>query len=127
MKKLLLILLLCSLPAFAQSGCKKSSPSYSANITTATTTEIVAAQPGKRIYVWQFALENNHASTDDTVTFKSASTSLHGAGQLLKAGGGAWVQACSELAPFVTVAGEALNLTTSAAGTISGYIQYTVE
>ncbi len=125
MKKLLLLLLLCSLPAFAQ--CKKSAPSVSVNITTATTTLIVAGQPGKHIYVWQFVLENNHASTDDTVTFKTSSTSLHGAGQLLKAGGGAWVQNCTNLAPFVTNLGDDLNLTTSAAGTISGYIQFTVE
>lgn len=136
MKRLLLICLLiaalttCSVePALAQGGnnCPKNAPAFSVNITSATTTLIVAGQPGKKVYVWQFFLENNHASTDVTVTWKDGTTALNGAGNLLKAGGGSWVHMCSNTAAFATSNGGDLNLTTSAAGTISGQIQYTVE
>lgn len=116
-------------PAMAQGGgnCPKNAPAFSVNITSATTTLIVAGQPGKKVYVWQFFLENNHASTDVTVTWKDGSTALNGAGNLLKAGGGSWVHMCSGTVAFSTSNGGDLNLTTSAAGTISGQIQYTVE
>lgn len=126
MKKLLLLCLLLSAGAFAQSGCPRSAPSYSVNISSATTTEIVAAQPGKKIYVIAFVLEDNHATTDVTVTLKSGTTALNGAGQLIKAAGGSWSHDCSKPA-FVTAAGSAFNLTTDAAGTLSGIIWYVYD
>lgn len=127
MKKFLFLLLLCSSLAWGQAGCRKTAPAYSVNISGATTTTIVTGEPGKKIYVWQFSLENNHATTDVTVTWESNSTALNGAGNLLKANGGSWVQPCSGMAKYVTNTGESLNFVTSAAGTISGDIQYSVE
>lgn len=113
-------------PVLAQNGCPRAVPPTQVSISSATTTLISSGQPGKRIYIWQFAIENNHATTDVTVTLKDGTTALNGAGNLLKAGGGSYVHDCSGTAIPLTV-GNDLNLTTSAAGTISGFIQYTIE
>jgi len=122
-----LLLLILALSMFGMAECPRTAPVYSVNITSATTTAIVSGQPGKKILVWEIVLENNHASTDVTVTFKDGSTAINGAGQLLKAGGGSWVRGCDGGSAFYTANGNDLNLTTSAAGTISGYIKYTIE
>jgi hypothetical protein len=136
MKQLLVILFLVLVlsatapivtPVLAQSGgCPRAIAPTQVSISSATTTLIVAGQPGKHIYIWQFALENNHASTDVTVTLKDGTTALNGAGNLLKAGGGAYVHDCGGTAIPLTL-GNDLNLTTSAAGTISGFIQVSIE
>ncbi len=121
---LILVLLLLGM-AFAE--CRTSVQNVGLNITTATDTTVIAGQPGKKIYVWQFAMENNHASTDVTVTVKDGSAALNGGGNVLKAGGGAWMGHCSGTAYFATQPGNSLVITTSAAGTISGSVQYSYE
>lgn len=108
-------------------ACPLNPTPISVNITTATTTLLLAGTPAKKIYVWQFVLENNHATVDTLVTIKDGTTALNGGGQLLKAAGGAWTQPCSGTAFFITSTGADLNLTTSAAGTISGQIQVTIQ
>lgn len=98
---------------------------YVAAISSATTTEIVPAVPGRRIRVFQFMLENKHASTDTDITFKSATTAISGA-FIIKNSGGSITGNYTGCAWFKTAPGEALNLTTSAAGNIVGQIQYDI-
>jgi hypothetical protein len=104
------------------------SPISIVNVSSATDTTLVAAQPGYKVRVWQIALQNTHASTDVTVTFKSnaGGTAISGA-YLLKAGGGAITLQFTDMAWFTTAKGEALTVTTSAAGVITGTVNYSIE
>ena len=97
-------------------------------ISSATDTTLVVAQPNYKVRVWQLALQNTHAATDVTVTFKSnaGGTAMSGA-YLLKAGGGAITLQYTDMAWFTTAKGEALTITTSAAGVITGTVNYTIE
>jgi hypothetical protein len=62
------------------------------------------------------------------LTFKSnaGGTAISGA-YLLKAGGGAITLQFTDLAWFGTAKGEALTITTSAAGVIVGTVNYSIE
>jgi hypothetical protein len=103
-------------------------PTVIVNVSSATDTTLVAAQPGQKVRVWQLALENTHASTDCSVTFKSSTgpTAISGT-YLLKAGGGAITLQYTEMAWFNSNLGDGLVLTTSAAGTITGTVNYSIE
>lgn len=98
------------------------------SISSATDTTLVAAQPGFKVRVWQFVLQNTHATTDVTVTFKSnaGGTAISGA-HLLKAAGGSFALPYSEMAYYTSASGEALTITTSAAGVVAGTVNYSVE
>jgi hypothetical protein len=124
MRKLILLAFLLSGFAFGQ--CPRSAPSVSVSISSATDTTIVSGTPGKKIYVWQFALENNSAA-DVTVVWKDGTTAKNGAGNLLKSGGGAWTRVCGGMAFIYASPGADLVITTSGTGTLDGKIDYTVE
>lgn len=104
----------------------QSSSKAIVNITTATTTTIVAGQPGRRIYIWQFFFVNGHASTDVSVTLNEGSTAISGA-YLIKAAGGSHSGLCSGLAWASTAPGDSFTITTSAAGSLQGTVYYTIE
>lgn len=106
---------------------RQTAASVGVNITTNTDTTLVAGQPGKIIKVWQLCLENIHATTDDTLTFKSNATAINGGGFLLKAAGGGLTMQFTQMAWMCTAPGDPLVLTTSAAGTITGIVLFSVE
>jgi PIN domain nuclease of toxin-antitoxin system len=100
-------------------------PNALVSVSSATTTEVVPAQPGKKIRVWQFELQNKHATTDMDVTFKSATTAIDAAFTVYAKGN--YGRSASDVAYFTTASGEALNITTSAAGTLVGRVGYTID
>lgn len=86
---------------------------------TAADNELVAAVVGKKIRVLSYSL--NAAGGANTVTWKSASTALSGA---MDIGDNVYVAAEANRGLFETAAGEALNLTLSAATLVAGHISY---
>lgn len=102
-------------------------PIVTVGVSSATDTTLVAAQPGKRIRVWQAYLQNKHATTDTDITVKSGSTAISGVTTLkavcvspmtLPFTGSAW---------WTTAAGQALVLNTSAAGNVCGQVHISIE
>lgn len=92
------------------------------NPSTATDTAVVAAITGKGIRVHAVALLAGGANN---VLFKSATTALCGTFALAANGG--FVLPYNEAGWFVTTAGEALNLTTSAAVATGCTVIYSQE
>ena len=92
------------------------------NISTATTTEVVAAVSGKKIRATAVTLS---AGGDNTAQFKSAANALGGV-YTFKGGGGMDVDRTPPNYFLETNAGEALNITTSAAQQLSGSLNYVV-
>lgn len=88
---------------------------------TAATHEVVAAVAGKRIIVTGYELTSGGTNT---VTWKSASTSLSGASDV--AAGTRLGQPLTDGFYFATAAGEALNITLSGAQKLAGYVNYQV-
>lgn len=99
--------------------------SAAVDISTATTTAVVAAVTGKRIVVYNYTLVNGVA-TGQSVQFKSGTTALTGVIQLpLAVGGGLAPSSGSELTClFATARGEALNLVSTAATQFGGSVAY---
>jgi hypothetical protein len=88
----------------------------------------VAAQPNYKVRAWQIVLQNTHATTDVTVTFKSqAGGTAISPAFLVKAAGGSVTLPFTDMAWFTSAKGEALTVTTSAAGTIVGSVNYSIE
>jgi hypothetical protein len=75
--------------------------------------------------VWQFEMQNKHATTDTDVTFQSNSTAISPAFTVYAKG--SWGRSSGGAAYFVTNRGEALNLVTSAAGTLVGVVWYDID
>jgi hypothetical protein len=91
------------------------------NITTATTTEVIAAVAGKTIRIYKIWLRLNGANNVD---LKSATTAL--AGQLQYGNSGEIIyEDHSGNFPISCAAAEAFNLVTSAANGVSGRVWYT--
>lgn len=93
-----------------------------ANPSTATDTAVVAAITGKVIKVHAVYTV---ASAANSVSFKSATTSLTGISALAANGG--LVLPFSQVGWFKTNAGEALNFTTTAAAATGVTVVYSVE
>lgn len=97
------------------------------NISTATTTEIIAAVAGRKIVIVGY---NLHAAADQTVIFKRGSTALSGEMQLIKGtccnpGGVApYTEGYGQQGWFETIQNEAFNITTSTTGLLGGHITY---
>ena len=87
----------------------------SISISTATTTAIVAAVAGKRIVVLNLVL---YVASGQTVVWKSGTTVLSGPIGASYTAGDAYDGLIE------TVAGEALNLTTTAAAVVAGHLTY---
>ena len=85
------------------------------DVSTATTTEVVAAVAGKRIVVTHLVI--SLASTQ-TVIWRSGSTDI--TGEIIES----YVAADNELGIMETSVGEALNLVTSAAVDSNGHLTY---
>lgn len=91
------------------------------NISTATTTELVAATASQIIRVYRMVLVIGAA---DNLTFKSASTSLQGGALVFPAGGAITLDYTGD--PWFTcTVSEALNLTTTTTAQVSGVVYYT--
>lgn len=92
---------------------------------TAATQTVVAAQAGKRIVVYSYALTNGVA-TGQAVQFKSGSNNLTGVMQLANAVGGMTNDASptGTVALFFTDVGVALTMSMSAATQVGGYIAF---
>ena len=88
--------------------------------TTAATTELVAAQ-GAGIKIEIVALKVV-ASGSNTITFKSGSTAISPADDLVASSG--YVMPYSEIGWMRTAANEALNVTLTAAVKVSIHLQY---
>lgn len=95
------------------------------DVSAATTTAVVAAVEGKKISVYGYTLING-VTSPNSVQFKSGSTNLSGVMQLplnvclgLVANSGD-----GTVALFTTAAGEALNITTTAATQVGGHIAF---
>lgn len=86
---------------------------------TASTTELVPALAGNRIYVLSYTLVSAGAVT---ATFKSATDAITGAMSL--ATGVAASNVDNDYGLFRTAEGEALNLTLSGAVQVSGHLAY---
>lgn len=94
------------------------------DMSTATTTAIVAATTGKKIKVVSYTLVGGGATN---VTWKSATTALTGAIPLIASTVVAVGGQQDGGHVLETAAGEALNLTNSAAVQVSGHVSYFVE
>ena len=92
------------------------------NISTATTTAIVAAVTGQSIRMYRILLV---AGGTVNVTFKDGSTALTGAMPLVANEG--FVLDYQTQAWFVTSSGAALNLTTDANVNLTGTVWYLVQ
>jgi hypothetical protein len=92
---------------------------------SATTTQILPAVSGVRYKVWQFEMQNKHATTDTDVTFKSNTTAISPAYTIYAKG--SWGRPSGTASYFVTNRGEALQITTSAAGTLVGQVWYDTD
>jgi len=109
----------------------------SVDISSATTTTVVAAVAGKKIFVHGFFLVISGAVTPNTVTWRSGSTDISGPIiNVNAAGGGDPIVLTSptvsnghggNIPTLETAAGEALNIVTGAADQVSGYVVYEVE
>lgn len=93
------------------------------DVAAATDNEIVAAVSGKKIIVIDYCLVAGGGA--NTCTWKSGSTALTG-GMSFAANGGIAVPA-SPYGVLETVAGEALNLTLSAATSVDGHLSYVLR
>ena len=85
------------------------------DISTATTTAIVAAVSGKRIVVVNLVI---YVGSGQTIVWKSGTTALSGPIGASYTAGDAYDGLIE------TVAGEALNLTTTAAAVVAGHLTY---
>jgi hypothetical protein len=92
---------------------------------SATTTELLPAVSGRRYKVFGFEMQNKHATTDTDITFKTATTAISPAFTVYAKG--SYGRPAGPVAQFVTERGDALNLTTSAAGTLVGIIWYDID
>lgn len=88
---------------------------------TAATHEVVAAVTGKRIIVTGYELT---AGGTNTVVWKSASTALSGASDVVS--GTRLAQPLTDGFYLATAKGEALNITLSGAQKLAGYVNYQV-
>lgn len=95
------------------------------DVSTATTTAVVAAVAGKKIAVYSYAFVNG-AATGNSLQFKSGSANLSGVMQLPLAVGGGLTHnsGASTVSLFTTDSSAALNITTSAATQVGGHISY---
>ena len=131
MKQILLIIT-CLASSFAfgqavQAGHCPPTPLRSAvNATSNGDNTIIASDPARRIFVWQWFLVNSHATQDESITLKEGSTAISGA-YLLKAAGGSHTAVCSGTPWAIVPAGSAFVLNESAAGSIQGTVYYTLE
>ncbi len=97
-------------------------------IASATDTELVKAQPNKKIRVWALVLQNKHATVDTNITFKSATTAISGVLYMKALGTNGFLNLpYTSVAYYSTAKGEALNVTTSGAGDLNGEIYFTYE
>ena len=87
---------------------------------TAARNAIVAAVSGKKIKVFAYVLIN---TTAQIVTWESGTTALSGA-MALASNGGITIAVQPPECILETVAGEALNITQSAATQLSGHLSY---
>lgn len=92
---------------------------------TAATQTVIAAQAGKRIVVYGFALFNGVA-TAQGVQFKSGSNNLSGVLQMPNSIGGPLGDrsADASIALFYTDPGAALTMVMSAATQVGGYVSF---
>jgi len=129
MKQLIVIALL-SLAAFGQASRSSSCPAVAirgaVNATSNGDNTVIASDPNKRIFVWQWFLVNSHATQDENVTLKEGSTAISGA-YLLKAAGGSHTASCTGTPWAIVPKGSAFVLNESAAGSIQGTVYYTLE
>ena len=93
------------------------------NATASGNTQLVAAVTGKRIRVINCIVTNGGGSSI-TVKWQSATTDITAAYLLAATGGGHSRTAAAGAWLFQTVAGEALNLNLSAAGTVPCDVTY---
>lgn len=101
----------------------KTTVSVGVNISTATTTAVIAAQPGYKIKVVGIIL---FSAGTNTVTLKRGTTALCGQFDLVAQSG--FTMNIGENTPILeTAVNEAFNITTTAATQLSGVVVYFLE
>lgn len=120
---LLLLILAASVPMFAGDECHPANRA-TIDITSSGDATVIASDSTRAIYVWQFFMVNNHASTDTNVTLKEGSTSVSAA-YVLKAGGGSHTAPCTGTPWAIVPAGSAFVINSSASATLKGAVYYT--
>lgn len=95
------------------------------NISTATTTEVIAAPGAGKFLAIDFIAAQTDAAND--VTIKDGSTTYGGAYNLTAGGGLTFENTIKNKDGIITLtANTALNITTSAATQLSGFVRYRV-
>ena len=127
MKRILFSLLLFAcLASFAHAQCPTNAQPAVVNLTGTGDNTVIAADSSRQIRVWQFFMDNTHASTDVNVTWKSGSTAISGAYLLVHAGG-AHSEPCTGTPWAIIPVGSAFVLNTSASGSIQGTVYFTYQ
>lgn len=98
----------------------------SQNLTASGDNVAIAADPSKRIYVWQFFLVNAHATTDVSIVLKEGTTVISGA-YLLKAAGGAHSESYTGMPWAICPVNTAFNINLSATSSVQGTVYFTYE
>ena len=91
------------------------------NISSATTTAVIAAVSGQKIRIYSLVL---WAAAADTVVLKDGTTTINGAGFNFATQQGVHLK--MEQRPLQLTAGQAFNITTSTTGPLIGWVEYTV-
>lgn len=129
MKKLFAVVLLLTGYAVGQTAvgqCPKVTQRAAISITGTGDSTVIASDPSRLIYVWQFFVVNGHATQDVNVTLKEGTTAKSGA-YLLVHLGGAQTAPCSGTPWAIVPAGSAFVMNTDASGTLKGEVYYTME